>query len=114
VHVDPARPVDAETLDRLLLCRMAVRRGEHAWTLLLVEAGLADAGVRMARGTVLPARDGHVCFSLREKVVDDFLHMHQIAHKREPHYPRHPVDNPRTRLRADWVLDDGTLVEMWG
>ncbi|TGN65390.1 hypothetical protein EXE59_16585 [Nocardioides eburneiflavus] len=114
LHIDPGSPVDADAVDWLLLCRTAIRRGEHPWTLLLVEAGLADDGVRMARGTILPARDGHVCFSLREKVVDDFLHMHKISHTREPLYPRHPVHNPRTRLRADWRLDDGTLVELWG
>lgn len=114
IHIDPEEPVAPNVIDRLVLCRMAVRPADHAWTLLLVESGLADEGVRMARGTVLPARDGHVCFSLREKVVDDFLHMHQIAHTREPLYPHDPVANPRTRLRADWRLDDGTLVEMWG
>lgn len=114
VHIDPDNPVLARQIDRLVLLRFAVRRGVFPWTLLLVESGLANEGMRMARGTILPARDGHLCLSLREKAVDDFFHQHQIAHDREPLYPADDLLNPRKRLRADWVLDDGTFVEMWG
>gem|GEM_PF-2508066 len=114
IHVDPATPVAAGGIDRLLLLRFAVRRGDHAWTHLLAESGLINDGMRMARGTILPARDHHLCLSLREKVVDDFLHQQGIAHDREPLYPYDIELNPRTRLRADWILEDGALVEMWG
>lgn len=114
LHIDPAAPRPAEEIDRLLLLRFGIRRGSFPWTHVLLGAGLVDDGLRMARGTVVPARDGHLCLSLREKVVDDFLHQHQISHEREPLYPQDPAINPRGRFRADWVLADGTFVELWG
>ncbi len=62
----------------------------------------------------MTAMDGHLCLSMQEKIVDDFLHQHGITHEREPFYPPNPELNPRTRLRGDWLLANGTLVEMWG
>src|SRR3546814_9560476 len=82
IHVDPSQPLEPRDIDRLLLLRFAVPRGVFPWTHLLAEAGLIDDGLRMARGTILPARDGHLCLSLREKVVDDFLYQHDIEHER--------------------------------
>lgn len=114
IHVDPDRPRRADDIDRLVLLRFAVPRGAFPWTLLLLEAGLIEDGMRMARGTIIAARDGHACFSLREKVVDDFLHQHGIEHVREPFYPPGDILNSTGRWRADWELGDGTLVEMWG
>jgi hypothetical protein len=51
---------------------------------------------------------------MQEKAVDDFLHQHGIDHAREPLYPFDIQLNPNTRRRADWLLSDGTFVEMWG
>ena len=31
-----------------------------------------------------------------------------------PGIPCDPELNPNTRRRADWILEDGTFVEMWG
>jgi hypothetical protein len=104
----------AAEVDRLLLLRSFISRRESlAWTKVLIAAGLADEGVRMSRGTVIPAVDGHVCGSMLEKAVDDFLDRFGIEHTREPAYPRHPELNVNG-YRADWQLADGTLVEMWG
>jgi hypothetical protein len=75
---------------------------------------LLGDGLRMARGTIMEAIDGHLCLSMQEKAVDDFFHQHHIAHDREPLYPYDAELNPRTLRRADWMLADGTLVEMWG
>ena len=104
----------AEEVDRLLLLRSFISRSKSlAWTKLLIAVGLADKGVRMSRGTVIPAVDGHACGSMLEKAVDDFLHRFGIQHTREPAYPTHPELNANG-YRADWQLADGTLVEMWG
>jgi hypothetical protein len=101
-------------VDRLLLLRSFISRSKSlAWTKVLIAAGLADKGVRMSRGTAIPAVDGHACGSMLEKAVDDFLHQFGIHHIREPAYPRHPELNANG-YRADWQLADGTLVEMWG
>lgn len=43
------------------------------------------------------------------------LHEHGIEHEREPLYPADQVFNSsrRWRQRANWILRDGTLVELW-
>lgn len=114
IHADPGHPVAPIDVDRRLLLRIAITRGQLPWTHILIDAGLADNGVRLSRGTVLKAVDGHLCLSLQEKAVDDFFGLYGIGHTREPLYPFDKQLNPRTRRRADWLLEDGTFVEMWG
>lgn len=114
LHVNPAGPLDPSIIDKLLLLRFAIPRRHVAWSLLLEAAGFAENGLRMARGTLIRSRDGHLCHSMREKAVCDFLHLHGIAHEREPRYPKDPDFNATGLRRADWELADGTLVELWG
>lgn len=114
LHVNPADPVEPGTLDQLLLLRWGVGRKRVAWTLLLEAAGFAENGLRTGRGTLIRSRDGHLCLSMREKTVCDFLHLHGVAHEREPRYPLDPEYNSSGLRRADWKLSDGTLVELWG
>lgn len=114
LHVNPEEPIDPTTIDRLLLLRFAIPRRHVAWTLLLEAAGFAEDGLRMGRGTLIRSRDGHLCHSMRERAVCDFLHLHGIAHEREPRYPHDPDYNATGLRRADWELADGTLVELWG
>lgn len=103
-----------EEIDQMVLLRFFIKPGEWPWMKLLADAGMINDGLRTSRGTAIPALDGHLCRSLHEKAVDDFFHQHGIAHEQEPHYPHDLVLNPNTRRRADWVLADGTFVEMWG
>ncbi len=114
LHVNPAQPAPATRVDQLLLLRFAIRRGKYPWTHVLEQSGLVPEGLRASRGTLIRARDGHLCLSLRERAVCDFLHQHDIDHDREPLYPTDDVLNPNGRRRADWILTDGTLVELWG
>jgi hypothetical protein len=115
VHLDAAGSTSSDEVDVRVLARFALPRRAWPWTRMLVDAKLLPVGgLRMARGTVLDAADGHLCLSMQEKVVDDFFHHHNIDHDREPHYPYDEVLNPRTRRRADWILSNGTLVELWG
>lgn len=114
IHADPKHPVSPTDIDRRMLLRIAITRGQLPWTRILIDAGLADDGVRLSRGTVLKAADGHLCLSLQEKAVDDFFDQHSIGHVREPRYPFDPELNLNSRRRADWLLEDGTFVEMWG
>lgn len=114
IHTGPKLPVLPADIDRRLLLRIAITRGQLPWTHVLINAGLADDGVRLSRGTVIKAADGHLCLSLQEKAVDDFFDQYEIGHTREPLYPFDQQLNPRTRRRADWLLEDGTFVEMWG
>lgn len=114
LHVRRGSLVDARVVDQMLLLRFALRRGQGSWTRLLEDAGLGGEGIRFSRGTVIRARDGHRCLSLLEKAVCDYLHLREIKHEREPYYPSDKELNPRGRMRADWILEDGTLVELWG
>ncbi|MRK00949.1 hypothetical protein GEV27_05380 [Aeromicrobium sp. S22] len=114
LHVNPEDPVEPAIIDQLLLLRFAIGRKRIAWTLLLEAAGFAEGGLRTSRGTLIRSRDGHLCYSMREKAVCDFLHQHGIAHDREPLYPQDQDFNPTGLRRADWILPDGTLVELWG
>lgn len=114
MHAGPRLPVLLSDIDRRLLLRIAITRGQLPWTRILVDTGLADDGVRLSRGTILKAADGHLCSSMLEKAVDDFFHLLGIGHTREPLYPFDEQLNPKTRRRADWLIEDGTFVEMWG
>ena len=65
----------------------------------LVKSGILPEGARkMKIGTMVLAKDGHVCLSLAEKDIDDFLYSSNIAHKKEVPYPQ-------SEYRADWAVD---------
>ncbi|MFB9734159.1 hypothetical protein ACFQE4_02110 [Streptomyces thermocoprophilus] len=116
---------DPALVDEVVLCRFLLPRPASAvlsarpsrpartWTEWLAHAGLLTDGVRTSLGTATRATDGHMCRSLFERHVDDFLHHWGVAHDPEPAYPRHPELNT-TGLRADWRLADGTFVEALG
>ncbi len=62
---------------------------EDSWLKALIEAGVLENNTRRtSRGTQTVAKDGHICFSLGEKTIDDFLYDNNIEHEREPHYPK--------------------------
>jgi hypothetical protein len=65
----------------------------------LVKSGILPEGARkMKIGTMVLAKDGHVCLSLAEKDIDDFLYFSNIAHKKEVPYPK-------SEYQADWAID---------
>ncbi|MEU7673572.1 hypothetical protein AB0C42_01990 [Micromonospora taraxaci] len=114
---------DPDLADEAMLCRFLIPRTNsltarpgrrrRTWTDWLKVAGLLAEASRPARGILSVATDGHLCRSMFERHIDDFLHHHGIAHEVEPHYPRHHLLNT-TGLRADWLLGDGTYVEALG
>ena len=77
------------------------------WLQALQAVGIISDAWRPARGTYCVAVDGHVCRSLAERTVDDFLFSHGIVHDPEPKYPG-------STRRADWLLSDGTFIEYAG
>src|SRR4030067_2445197 len=78
-----------------------------SWLNALVEAGVLEDGTRrMSRGTQSIGKDGHVCFSLGEKTIDEFLYSHGVPHEKEPHYPD-------GKLRGDFTVN-GIFIEYFG
>ena len=59
------------------------------------------------------ALDGHMCNSYSERAVDDFFYQNGISHKKEVYYKELGVKTHK-KLRTDWVLSDGTVVEFCG
>lgn len=59
-----------------------------SWLRALIEASVLEDGTRKtSRGTQCIAKDNHVCFSIAEKTIDDFLFAHGIKHEKEAAYP---------------------------
>jgi hypothetical protein len=50
------------------------------------------------------ARDGHICDSVEESMVDNFLFSKEIIHSIQPLYPRHDELNKKGWIRADFYL----------
>jgi len=103
------------TEERVLLVKLAQRKPTisrvkslfGSWLHALIEAGILQDGTReTSRGTQSIAKDGHVCLSLGEKTIDDFLFRLGIPHEKEPSYPE-------GNYRADFKIDD-VLIEYFG
>lgn len=78
-----------------------------SWLKALIDAGILEDGTRRtSRGIQTIAKDGHVCLSLGEKIIDDYLFNQGIVHEREPKYP---VGN----YRADFLVG-GIFIEYFG
>jgi hypothetical protein len=85
------------------------------WLGVLKVAGLVTDGWRIkGAGVMCHAADGHLCRSLLERTIDDWLTSHRIVHEREPRWPHDPDLNPSGMRRADWLLPDGSFVECAG
>jgi hypothetical protein len=106
---------DLSTQERLALLKLLRRKPSvervkvlfGSWFQALIEARvLEDDARRMSRGTQCLAKDGHICFSLGEKTIDDALCVLAIAHKKEAPYPE-------GGFRADFAAKGG-FVEYFG
>lgn len=85
-----------------------------SWLEALTEAGILETPARRTVfGVECLAKDGHLCASLAEKTIDDWLFDHAIPHEREPKYPYDVELNPSGLLRADWKIQD-IYVEYYG
>ena len=71
----------------------------------MIEADIFPKGTRkMARGIMSCAKDGHVCLSIPEKEIDDYLTSLGIRHNKEVHYPE-------SGFRTDWeILEKETRI----
>lgn len=84
-----------------------------SWYQALIDAGVLQEGTqKTSRGYRCIANDGHECFSIPEKTIDDWLSKRGISHEKEPSYPYDTRLNP-TGFRADWLVGD-ILIEYAG
>jgi len=78
-----------------------------SWFEALIYSGIIENGSRRtSRGTWTIAADGHVCYSLAEKTIDDFLFDNDILHEKEVNYPN-------SNLRCDFLVHD-VFIEYFG
>ena len=78
-----------------------------SWLNTLIVSGILENGTRRTtRGTQTIALDGHVCLSLGEKTIDDYLYTNHIKHEKEPKYPS-------GNYRADFLVGD-IFIECFG
>ena len=100
--------VPAKREGRLLAERATRTFG--SWSLALIAAGLEpnrSHDHRMYRRSMTKAKDGHVCDSVSEALIDNWLSEHGIAHERNAKYPE-------TKHRADWKIKSGAFIEYFG
>jgi hypothetical protein len=93
---------------------LKITKGSGRWLTVLQASGVVGDAWRPLKGTLCFARDGHACRSLGERSLDDFMSGRGLDHEPEPCWPVHTALNPDGKLRADWRLPDGTLVEYAG
>jgi hypothetical protein len=91
-----------------------VRNEYGTWFHGVSYSGLLPDGVQIGkRGIKCLAQDGHVCRSLSEQRIDNWLSNNGLEHECEPHYPHDEVLNPMGLLKADWKVGD-TYIEYFG
>ncbi|WKZ40888.1 MAG: hypothetical protein QY328_02390 [Anaerolineales bacterium] len=107
--------IDFSYEDRLALIRLlqgkpsikSVKSVFGSWLNALIQAGVLDDGTRKSgRGIQTIAKDGHICLSLGEKTIDEYLYSHGIFHEKEPRYPE-------GNFRADFKVGE-TFIEYFG
>jgi len=75
-----------------------------SWNKAITAAGLQPNPVRFANRQT--AKDGHMCDSLAEKIIDDWLYSNNIEHQRNIPYPNSPYT-------ADFLIN-GKFLEFLG
>ena len=81
-----------------------------SWTATIQTAGLIphrSHDHRMYRRMKTKATDGHVCDSISEAIIDNWLARHNISHTRDAKYPT-------TNHKADWAIGNSVFVEYFG
>lgn len=85
----------------------SVKKQYGSWLAALIKTGILPDGTHKGVfGIRTLARDGHVCNSLAEKTIDDWLTDNGFEHSKEPRYPD-------SQMRADFEVG-GVLIEYFG
>lgn len=84
-----------------------------SWAHFLNEAELLSERKSGRGGYQSIATDGHLCLSLGERAICEYLTRNNLIHEKEPMYPYHEVLNPNNLLRGDFLVN-GTIIEFAG
>jgi hypothetical protein len=95
--------------------RIPLKRELNAWHSFKAHFGSWNAAIALAGFETNPelftrkfkAKDGHICDSFSEKIIDDWLHVRNIPHERNAKYIG-------TRLTADFKIGTKIYVEFFG
>lgn len=99
-------PAKREVLELASSCTYAF----GSWNNAIAAAGLQpnrSHDHRMYKRMRTAAVDGHLCDSISEAIIDNWLHRNGIKHERDAFYPS-------GKYKTDWVLKNGTFVEYFG
>jgi len=84
-----------------------------SWNKAVFAAGFApnrSHDDRMYKRIISKAKDGHLCDSVSELLIDNWLYKNKILHEKDVHYPT-------TNHRADWAIvlkDKKVFIEYFG
>ena len=84
-----------------------------SWAHLLEESELLSQRQRGRGGHQSIASDGHLCLSMGERAICEFLTKNSISHDKEPMYPFDEKLNPNALLRGDFLIND-LIIEFAG
>ena len=84
-----------------------------SWAHLLEESGLLSERQRGFGGHQSIASDGHLCLSMGERAICEFLTKNEVKHEKEPSYPFDEKLNPNNLLRGDFLIN-GLIIEFAG
>jgi len=96
----------AMKVSSLLPWKDSVSKLFGSWAHLLEEAGLLTQSQRGRGGHRSIASDGHLCLSMGERAICEFLTKNGVTHEREPMYPFDELLNPNGLLRGDFLIGD--------
>ncbi len=86
----------------------------ESWFKALVVAGvLENDQLRTKRGIKCISKSGNECNSIDEQYIDNYFYELGLKLIKEPKYPHHPELNPKTLLRADWLINN-KYIEYFG
>lgn len=86
------------------------RRIFGSWNKAIEAAGLQpnrSHDHRMYKRTITKAKDGHLCDSISEAIIDNWLYKNKIIHQRDVSYPA-------SNHKADWSVGKNIFIEYFG
>lgn len=84
----------------------AFRRVFGTWNEAIAEAGYIPNPVRFTHK--FKAKDGHICDSLAEMIIDNWLSSHDITHQIHVYYPN------QRKLSVDFLVNNTHWIEFFG